>query len=133
MKEDFNDFIGKFRKGLYELFNTENDIDDLSMERGLPDAVWEQIMAHRPLCVAIPEEFGGRGLKVSECLGILSTAYYESLSLSLTFGIHMALFLEPMAQYGHPEVKAPSFRRLLEEGAMGGLMINYPYYGSDAL
>lgn len=133
MKEDFNDFIGKFRKGLYELFNNENDIDNLSMERGLPDAVWEKIMAHRPLSVAIPEEFGGRGLEVSECLGILSTASYESLSLSLTFGINIALFLEPMAKYGHPEVKAPMFRRFLEEGAMGGLMITEPDYGSDAL
>jgi len=133
MKEDFNDFIGKFRKGLYELFNTENDIDDLSMERGLPDEVWEKIMSHRPLSVAIPEEFGGRGLKVSECLGILSTASYESLSLSLTFGINIALFLEPMAKYGHSEVKAPLFRRFLEEGAMGGLMITEPDYGSDAL
>src|SRR5690606_6126336 len=78
-------------------------------------------------------EFGGRGLKVSECLGILSTASYESLSLSLTFGINIALFLEPMAKYGHSEVKAPLFRRFLEEGAMGGLMITEPDYGSDAL
>src|SRR5690606_22126151 len=89
MKEDYNDFIERFRKGLFELFNTEHDIDDMSMERGLPDHVWEKIMAHRPLSVAIPEEFGGRGLSVRECLGILSTASYESLSLSLTFGINI--------------------------------------------
>jgi len=133
MKEDYNDFIERFRKGLFELFNAEHDIDYLSMERGLPDPVWEKIMAHRPLSVAIPEEFGGRGLNVRECLGILSTASYESLSLSLTFGINIALFLEPMAKYGHPQVKAPVFRRFLEEGAMGGLMITEPDYGSDAL
>src|SRR5690606_16797832 len=133
MKEDYNDFIERFRKGLFELFNAEHDIDYLSMERGLPDPVWEKMMSHRPLSVAISEEFGGRGLKVSECLGILSTASYESLSLSLTFGINIALFLEPMAKYGHPEVKAPLFRRFLEEGAMGGLMITEPDYGSDAL
>lgn len=133
MKEDYNDFIERFRKGLYELFNTEHDIDDMSMERGLPDPVWEKIMSHRPLSVAIPEEFGGRGLQVRECLGILSTASYESLSLSLTFGINIALFLEPLAKYGHPDIKAAVFRRFLEEGAMGGLMITEPDYGSDAL
>lgn len=133
MKEDFNAFIERFREGLFELFNTENDIDNLSMDRGLPDAVWEKIMSHRPLSVAIPEAYGGRGLKVRECLGILSTASYESLSLSLTFGINIALFLEPMAKYGHEDVKAPLFRRFLEKGAMGGLMITEPDYGSDAL
>src|SRR5690606_35241001 len=133
MKEDYSDFIERFRKGLFELFNTEHDIDDMSMERGLPDHVWEKIMTHRPLSVAIPEEFGGRGLSVRECLGILSTASYESLSLSLTFGINIALFLEPIAKYGHPDIEAPRFRGVLEEGAMGGLMITEPDYGSDAL
>lgn len=66
-------------------------------------------MSKSPLSVAIPENYGGRGLKVSECLRILSTASYESLALSLTFGINIALFLEPVAKYANASVKENIF------------------------
>lgn len=133
MKENFDDFISRFRKRLYNLFHNETDINELSINRGLPEAVWNGIMEQQPLSVAIPEEFGGRGLEVKECLDLLSAASYESLPLSLTFGINIALFLEPLAKYGDPAIQAPIFRRFLEEKAMGGLMITEPDYGSDAL
>src|SRR5665811_2484269 len=71
--------------------------------------------------------------RVKECLRILSAASYESLSLSLTFGINIALFLEPVAKYANKEVKKGIFDRFLQEQSMGGLMITEPDYGSDAL
>lgn len=108
-------------------------MDSLSLARGLPEEVWKGIMEPKPLSVAIPEAYGGRGLHVKECLGVLSAASYESLPLSLTFGINIALFLEPLAKYGHQDIKAPIFNDFLESGAMGGLMITEPDYGSDAL
>ncbi len=133
MEESFDKFIDRFSKGLSELFHSEHNIDSLSLKRGLPDPVWDEIMRHKPLSVAVPSAFGGRGMNVSECLGVLAAASYESLPLSLTFGINIALFLEPLAKYGNPEIKDRIFKRFLEEKAMGGLMITEPDYGSDAL
>ncbi|MEO8774182.1 MAG: acyl-CoA dehydrogenase family protein [Gelidibacter sp.] len=85
------------------------------------------------MSVAIPTEYGGRGGQVKECLEVLSAASYESLSLSLTFGINIALFLEPVAKYAEASVKPDIFNRFLNNQNMGGLMITEPDFGSDAL
>ncbi|MFC0316893.1 acyl-CoA dehydrogenase family protein [Olivibacter oleidegradans] len=131
--QNFNIFINSFRKRLASLFNTEHDYNALSLKRGLPPGFLSEIMDMQPLAVAIPENYGGRGMKVKECLSVLSAASYESLSLSLIFGINIALFLEPFAKYGHVAAQERVFRRFLENKAMGGLMITEPDYGSDAL
>ena len=47
--------------------------------------------------------------------------------------INPALFLQPFAKYGQEEVKAPVFKKFLEEKTMGGLMITEPDFGSEAL
>lgn len=132
-KEEFEGFISDFKQTLHHLFHEKENINKLSLERGLPQEVWHGIMSKKPLSVAIPSEYGGRGAIVKECLSILSAASYESLSLSLTFGINIALFLEPVAKYGNDEIKQEIFSRFLEEENMGGLMITEPDYGSDAL
>ena len=129
----FSEFIKDFEDKLKQLFHEKEDIDQLSLERGLPPEVMSEIMSGQPLSVAIPEEFGGRGSKVKECLGLLAAASYESLSLSLTFGINIALFLEPVSKYANEIVKKGIFDRFLENQNMGGLMITEPDYGSDAL
>jgi len=90
-------------------------------------------MSVNPLSVGIPEEFGGRGGKMNENIGLLAAASYESLALSLTFGINSALFLQPFGKFGQDEVKAKVFKRFMEERTMGGLMITEPDFGSDAL
>ncbi len=133
MKEVFDDYISRFRESLHHLFHNETNINELSLSRGLPQKVWDEIMSLNPLSVAIPEEFNGRGGKVKECLGVLSAASYESLPLSLTFGINIALFLEPLAKYGHADIKGKIFDRFINHKAMGGLMITEPDFGSDAL
>ncbi|HEX7366060.1 MAG TPA: acyl-CoA dehydrogenase family protein [Pelobium sp.] len=129
----YPEFLQDFKKTLRHLFHDQADINQLSLERGLPPEILSGIMAKNPLSVAIPAEFGGRGCVVKECLGILSAASYESLSLSLTFGINIALFLEPVAKYADNSVKHEIFNRFLKEANMGGLMITEPNYGSDAL
>src|SRR5690606_15816753 len=91
------------------------------------------IMSQVPLSVAIPSQYGGRGSVVKDCLGILAAASYESLPLSLTFGINIALFLEPVSKYSDESVKQAIFERFLKHQDMGGLMITEPDYGSDAL
>lgn len=132
-KTDFSVFIKDFKTTLHHLFHEERDIDQLSLERGLPADVLAKIMSKKPLSVAIPTEFGGRGGHVKECLEVLSAASYESLSLSLTIGINLALFLEPVAKYAQDSVKPEIFNRFLKEQNMGGLMITEPDFGSDAL
>ncbi|MDH6251566.1 alkylation response protein AidB-like acyl-CoA dehydrogenase [Chryseobacterium sp. H1D6B] len=128
----YSEFLNHFTTSIASLFEKEN-IDNLSLSRGLPPSVWKEVMNLKPLSVAVPKEFGGRGMIVKECLGILSAASYESLPLSLTFGINIALFLEPLAKYGNEAVKEDIFWHFLKYGAMGGLMITEPDYGSDAL
>ncbi len=128
----YQEFLERFKTSLASLFQKEN-IDELSLSRGLPPNIWKEILNLKPLSVAIPKEFAGRGAKVKECLGILSAASYESLPLSLTFGINIALFLEPLAKYGNEIIKGDIFKHFLDFGAMGGLMITEPDFGSDAL
>ncbi len=129
----FPDFIKDFEETLKHLFREKEDINKLSLDRGLPYQIMHEIMLKKPLSVAVPAQYGGRGSIVKECLGLLSAASYESLSLSLIFGINIALFLEPVAKYAQNEVKEGIFRRFLESQNMGGLMITEPDYGSDAL
>jgi len=105
----------------------------MSLSRDFPKDFLKEIMDERPLSVAIPTVHGGRGVSVKECLGVLSAASYESLALSLTFGINIALFLEPLAKYGNFSVQQRVFKQFLEQNAMGGLMITEKAYGSDAL
>ena len=130
---NFEDFISSFRATLKEVFYKRNDIETFIQERGFPALVLRDIMAANPLSVAIPKEYGGRGGYVRECLGLLEAASYESLPLTLTFGINIALFLEPVSKYGQESVKQGIFQRFLEKQNMGGLMITEPDYGSDAL
>src|SRR5690606_32865622 len=111
----------------------EADIDQLSLKRGLPPEILQGIMSTVPLAAAIPKDYNGRGSIPKECLGILSAASYESLPLSLTLGINIALFLEPVAKYAQEDIKQGIFDKFLYEQNMGGLMITEPEYGSDAL
>ncbi|MBL7705551.1 MAG: acyl-CoA/acyl-ACP dehydrogenase [Taibaiella sp.] len=133
MNESFQHFQERFKAGLFNLFNTDANINELSINRGLPQNVWDSIMSFNPLAVAVPEAYGGKGVKVKECLAMISTASYESLPLALTFGINVGLFLQPFAKYANEGVKAHVFNRFMNHKAMGGLMITEPGYGSDAL
>lgn len=130
---DFKSYITDFKSHLQDLFRSSYDFNALSLNRDLPEDFLAKIMDKNPLAVAIPTMFGGRGVKVKECLGVLSAASYESLALSLMFGINIALFLEPLAKYGTFGVQERIFKKFLEEKAMGGLMITEKAYGSDAL
>lgn len=102
-------------------------------QSGNTDQMMKEIMSLNPLSICIKKEYGGRGAYTNEILELLATTSYESLELCLTFGINSALFLQPFAKYAQEEVKAPVFKRFLEEQAMGGLMITEPAFGSDAL
>ncbi len=127
------ELLSDLKTKLRLVFHDRADIDQLALRRGWPPFVLREIMSINPLSIAIPKEYGGRGGIVKENLGLLATASYESLSLSLMFGINYALFLQPVGKYGQEELKRKVFKRFLEEKTMGGLMITEPSFGSDAL
>ena len=128
-----SEFINTLKLKMKRVFYENDDINELSLKRGLPHSAFQEIMSANPLSVGIPKEYGGRGGLMHENIAVLSAASYESLSLSLTFGINSALFLQPVAKYAQEEVKASVFKRFLDEKNMGGLMITEPDFGSDAL
>lgn len=129
----FGTLINDLKTKMDLVFHHRANIDQMETERGLPPFVLQEIMSVKPLSVCIRKEYGGMGAFTHEILQLLATASYESLALCLTFGINAALFLQPFAKYGQEEVKAPVFRRFIEDQAMGGLMITEPGFGSDAL
>jgi len=129
----FSQFLETLKEKMKQVFHVRADINELSLQRGLPPFVMREIMSVNPLSVGIPKKYGGRGGIMKENIGLLAASSYESLALSLTFGINSALFLQPFGKFGQEEVKAPVFNRFLNDKAMGGLMITEPDFGSDAL
>lgn len=129
----FTEFINNFNQVLKSVFYERYDIRTFIRHRGFPATVLRDIMATNPFSVAIPKQFGGRGGQAKEALGILDAASYESLPLSLMFGINIGLFLGPVNKYAREVIKPEIFRRFLKHQNMGGLMITEPGYGSDAL
>ncbi|WP_202621811.1 acyl-CoA dehydrogenase family protein [Pontibacter russatus] len=130
---NYSVFIKDFEATLQHLFHEQGATNSLNVKRGVPSELMGGIMSKAPLSVSIPEEYGGRGCVVKECLGVLAAASYQSLPLSLIFGINIALFLEPVAKYADEAVKKGIFDHFLYNRNMGGLMITEPDYGSDAL
>jgi len=126
-------FLKDFKEKVSHVFHTRDRLDRISVNRGLPPFVMREIMSVNPLSVCIPAQYGGRGDKVPEVLSVLEAASYESLALSLTFGINMALFLQPVSKYATEEARGPVFQDFLKNQKMGGLMITEPDHGSDAL
>jgi alkylation response protein AidB-like acyl-CoA dehydrogenase len=128
----FNEFLNRLKEKMKLVYHERASIDKLAVKRGMPPFVMREIMELNPLAVGVPSEYGGRGAKMEECIALLATASYESLALSLTFGINSALFLQPVAKYAQQEIKKPVFDRFLHQQNMGGLMITEPDFGSDA-
>lgn len=129
----FEVFLYNFKQTIKRLFREENDINKLSITRGISPEMLHEIMLCNPLSLSIPTSYGGMGGTVSQNMQLLSAASYESMALSLTLGINSALFLQPVAKYGQEEAKKQVFDRFLHSQNMGGLMITEPGYGSDAL
>ncbi|MCW0483993.1 acyl-CoA dehydrogenase family protein [Gaoshiqia sediminis] len=131
--EPIQQFLEKLKAKMRLVYHQRGDINQYAQQRGLPPFVLREIMESNPLSIGIPTEYGGRGALMHENLALLEAASYESLALSLTFGINSALFLQPVGKYASHKAKAEVFKRFLEQKNMGGLMITEPDYGSDAL
>jgi alkylation response protein AidB-like acyl-CoA dehydrogenase len=129
----FPQFLQTFKSTLSNVFHAREDIDQLSVTRGLPPYVLRDIMACSPLSTFIPTDCGGRGGAVQESIAVVEAAAYESLALGLIFGINWALFIQPVAKYGQARLRQAVLTDFVKNRRMGGLMITEPDYGSDAL
>ncbi len=132
-QQPFSSFLQNFKEKLHYLFHIRSDIDELSTRRGMPPFILREIMADNPLSTFVSEQYSGRGGLIHEGLSLLSAASYESLPLSLGFGINWALFLQPIGKYAPEETRQNILNNFLAQRKMGGLMITEPDYGSDAL
>ncbi len=129
---DIQSFLNRLRTRLKARFRPEA-ASSAAPQEAPSFAVLQEAEGPSPLSVFIPQRFGGRGQNVQECLAMLEACSYESLPLSLVAGINGALFLQPLSRYGGEELQRQVFADFLHRGALGGLMITEPEYGSDAL
>ena len=129
----FPAFLQVFKANLENVFRVREDLDRLSVKRGLPPYVLRDIMACSPLSTFIPQDCGGRGGPLDEGVALVEAASYESLALALVFGINWALFIQPVAKYGQDATRQAVLTDFVQNLKMGGLMITEPDYGSDAL
>jgi len=132
-EEPFSGFLGRIKKSLHQVYRESGTNAMVETKRGLPQEAWKLIMESNPFRVSIPKEYGGRGAIPYENMALLEAASYESLPLSLMFGINMGLFLQPLAKYADATIQQRVFQRFIENKSLGGLMITEPDFGSDAL
>ncbi|MCG8580138.1 MAG: acyl-CoA/acyl-ACP dehydrogenase [Bacteroidales bacterium] len=133
LKESFSIMLSGLKSKMKSVYHERSDINELGIKRGMPPFIMREIMSVNPFSAIIPKEYGGLGGDVKESIALMSAASYESLALSLTFGINMALFLQPVIKSALPDAKAAVLKRFIEQQNMGGLMITEPDFGSDAL
>ncbi|MCT4588103.1 MAG: acyl-CoA/acyl-ACP dehydrogenase [Carboxylicivirga sp.] len=133
LSSQFSNLLKGLKEKMKSVYHERSDINQLGINRGMPPFVMREIMSVNPFLAIIPKEHGGLGGDVKESIALMSAASYESLALSLTFGINMALFLQPVIKAAQPEAKAAVLKRFVEQQNMGGLMITEPDFGSDAL
>ncbi|MBS2212079.1 acyl-CoA/acyl-ACP dehydrogenase [Carboxylicivirga mesophila] len=133
LDRQFEKILKRLKAKMKSVYHERSDINELGINRGMPPFVMREIMSTNPFSAIIPTKYGGLGGDTKESIALMAAASYESLALSLTFGINMALFLQPVIKAGQPAAKAEVLKRFVEQQNMGGLMITEPDFGSDAL
>ncbi|WP_439182463.1 acyl-CoA dehydrogenase family protein [Carboxylicivirga taeanensis] len=133
LKTEFEQLLKNLKAKMKSVYHERTNANQLAINRGMPPFVMREIMSVNPFSAIIPKEHGGLGGDVKESIALMGAASYESLALSLTFGINMALFLQPVIKAAQPAAKREVLARFVGQQNMGGLMITEPAFGSDAL
>ncbi len=129
----FEELLSNLKAKMHNVLHERDSADRIGISRGMPPFIMREIMSANPFKAVVPTELGGLGGDVAQSIALMSAASYESLALSLTFGINMALFLQPTLKYGQYAIKQEVAKRFVTSQNMGGLMITEPDFGSDAL
>ena len=125
--------LNQTREKLVEL-SKDFDIKDFPVDA--PEKKKQYIkstMEFNPFKIFVKKEFGGYGGSVKDGLSLLSLASYDSLQLTLVYGINWALFIQPLQKYGSDQARKEILKKVCDDKMIGGLMITEPDYGSDAL
>ncbi|MBP8850160.1 MAG: acyl-CoA/acyl-ACP dehydrogenase, partial [Breznakibacter sp.] len=133
LDQQFEILLNDLKSRMHNVLHERDSADRLGISRGWPPFVLREIMTSNPFSAVTPVELGGLGGDIAQSIALMSAASYESLALSLTFGINMALFLQPTLKYGQAGIKKEVAKRFVNNQNMGGLMITEPDFGSDAL
>lgn len=83
--------------------------------------------------VFIPPEHGGVYQRYGESMGLISTAAYHSLDLSLLLGISSSLFLLPVARYAQPAARGRVLADFQQRRLLAGMMMTEPDYGTNIM
>jgi alkylation response protein AidB-like acyl-CoA dehydrogenase len=129
----FTEFLTDFPACLGAELRVRPGEEAWDFERRAGPGLLSSFSASGALSYFVPAEFGGGGAGPKEVLSILEAASYESLPLGLAVGINIGLFIQPLSKYGGAEAKGEVFSRFVGEGALGGLMLTEPDYGTDLL
>lgn len=81
----------------------------------------------------MPTDCGGFYGKYSVGLGLVSSAAYHSLELSLMLGISSSLFIMPVLRWAKPDVRAHIFADMQKNRLLGGMMMTEPDYGTNIM
>ena len=104
------------------------------MEGGFPDDFYALIARHGYLGIAMPAQYGGAGLGITEAVLLVQAIAQSGAGLSGASAVHMNIFgLHPVVVFGTPEQRErwlPAMARMEKIGAFG---LTEPKHGSDAV
>ena len=105
---------------------------DLEKKGELPEELWEGLKKTDMFALTIPESYGGRGLSLSDYLGIIGAAAAVDMALAIIPLAHHSIGLKGIILYGSKEQK----KKYLPSAASGEIIFAYaltePDTGSDA-
>ncbi|CAN5627479.1 acyl-CoA dehydrogenase family protein [soil metagenome] len=122
------------RKGVRELIARYDDAywSACDAEHRFPDEFYRTLADGGWLGVAIPEEYGGAGLGITEAALLLQEVASSGAAMNGCSAIHLTLFgMNPLVKHGSPELR----RQLLPRVVAGDLHISFgvtePEAGTD--
>ena len=105
---------------------------ELEKKGELPEELWEGLKKTDMFALTIPESYGGRGLSLSDYLGIIGAAAAVDMALAIIPLAHHSIGLKGIILYGSEEQK----KKYLPPAASGEIIFAYaltePDTGSDA-
>lgn len=105
---------------------------EISLMRHLPEDKWLQLKNAGLLLPFLPPEWGGRAHNQCEIQEVLRIAGHYGVPVTLRTGIEGALVLQPLVEFGSPEVIRTGLDKVFN-GEGGGLAITEPATSGSAI
>ena len=99
---------------------------------GMPEAFVRDVAVAGWLGVAMPEEFGGAGLGITEAAIVMQTIAESGAAMSGASAVHMAIFApNPIVRFGSDELKHGALQRLISGDDRVCFAVTEPNAGLD--